>query len=129
MQYDILNATTGVRVAEGHKASFCLEDSLCDTGGYSRYRCGFQSNQGISANCGDVYGSYLDCQWIDITDVPPGTYILKLHVNPTGEVSETDYRNNEVQCTIEYFPGFYINSHSCKLSGEYGLIERVCPSL
>ena len=33
---------------------------------------------GISAGCADVYGDHLDCQWIDISDVPLGTYTFKV---------------------------------------------------
>ena len=125
VHYDLLNVTTRKKVAEGHKASFCLEDSLC-RGGYSRYRCG-TGTQGISANCGDVYGTHLDCQWIDVTDVPPGTYILRQIVNPDRLTPESDYRNNAVECTVQIYPGLYLLTHSCKLSGE--LKCHVRPSL
>ena len=127
VNYDLLNVTTRKKVAEGHKASFCLEDSLC-RGGSSRYRCG-TGTQGISANCGDVYGTHLDCQWIDVTDVPIGTYILRQNVNPDRLTPETDYRNNAVECTVQIYPGFYLFTHSCKLSGELKIGCHGRPSL
>ena len=71
-------------------------------------------------NCGDLYGRHLDCQWIDISDVPAGTYILRQTVNPDRLTAETDYKNNVVECTLTYHSGLNLelNEGSCKLSGE-----------
>ena len=115
IHYDLLDLATGEKVAEGHKASFCLEDSACETGSSPRYRCS-TGIQGISINCGDLYGRHLDCQWIDVTDVDPGTYLLRQRVNPDRLVPETDYRNNEVTCRVQIYPGFYLATTDCQLS-------------
>ena len=43
--YDILDKH-GNRVAEGHKASFCLEDSECNRGTMPKYNCQNWGQQG-----------------------------------------------------------------------------------
>ncbi|XP_067268934.1 protein-lysine 6-oxidase isoform X1 [Pseudorasbora parva] len=99
--YDLLDSGSQQRVAEGHKASFCLEDTSCDPGYYRRYAC-TSHTQGLSPGCYDTYSADIDCQWIDITDVQPGRYILKVTVNPGFQVSESDYSNNIVRCDVQY---------------------------
>ena len=37
--YELLDFHTQSQVAEGHKASFCLEDTSCDPGYYRRFAC------------------------------------------------------------------------------------------
>jgi lysyl oxidase-like protein 2/3/4 len=69
--FDLLSSESGTKVAEGHKASFCLEDNVCDEGITPKFRCS-QHLQGISVGCSDVYSNNIDCQWIDLTDVSQG---------------------------------------------------------
>ncbi|NWI96512.1 LOXL1 oxidase, partial [Pitta sordida] len=112
--YDLLDATTGKKVAEGHKASFCLEDTTCDFGNLKRYAC-TSHTQGLSPGCYDTYNADIDCQWIDITDVQPGNYVLKVQVNPKYIVLESDFTNNVVRCNIHY-TGRYVSTTNCRIS-------------
>lgn len=75
--FDIINSS-GVKVAEGHKASFCLEDNQCSNNAEPVYKCANYGDQGISVNCTDTYAYNIDCQWIDITDIDPGIYTFKV---------------------------------------------------
>ncbi|XP_065184578.1 lysyl oxidase homolog 4-like [Sycon ciliatum] len=104
--YDLLDGS-GQHVAEGHKASFCLEDTACDAEiGRIYYSCAAH-RQGISLRCADIYGRDLDCQWIDITGVPDGTYTLRVGTNPNRLAAELDYTNNVAECQITLTSGSY----------------------
>ncbi|XP_053722614.1 lysyl oxidase homolog 1 [Synchiropus splendidus] len=112
--YDLLEVSSGRKVAEGHKASFCLEDTTCDFGHLKRYAC-TSNTQGLSPGCYDTYNADIDCQWIDITDIKPGNYILKLQVNPKFLVMESDFTNNVVRCNIHY-TGRFVRTTNCKIA-------------
>jgi PKD repeat protein len=80
----------------GFKNGFCVLDLECSDGGTAKYTCG---NMGITAGCGDIYSSSLACQWVDVTDIPAGTYTLVMRTNwdqsPDANGSyELSYDNN-----------------------------------
>jgi len=86
----------GNEVVTGRKQAYCMEDTQqiavgpnvgCD----KQYDC---YNQGIQAGWSDLYGNTLDCQWLDITDVLPGDYALKVELNPGRTFEEVTLDNN-----------------------------------
>ncbi|KAJ8917857.1 hypothetical protein NQ315_010770 [Exocentrus adspersus] len=103
--FDIYNST-GQRVAEGHKASFCLEDNQCLPGVEPKYACANYGDQGISVNCSDIYKYTVDCQWVDISDLEPGKYRFKVAVNPEFKVPEMSFENNAAVCDFFYTETF-----------------------
>ena len=94
--YELVN-TDGVTVVAGHKQGFCFEDSFKYDGGKSNgYNCAFQ---GITSGWGDWYYKQLTGQWIDITGVPEGDYIVRVRINvgnkkgPIFDEGENRYPN------------------------------------
>jgi lysyl oxidase len=96
--YELLTSDGDVVVA-GHKQGFCFEDSFKYDGGKSNgYNCGFQ---GITSGWGDWYYKQLTGQWIDITGVPEGDYIVRVTINEAGTFDEGSNRySNSVQTPI-----------------------------
>ena len=39
-------------------------------------------------------------QWIDVTDVSSGSYVLQVEVNPERAVEEKNYKNNIMECDL-----------------------------
>jgi hypothetical protein len=104
MLYELLSADTKKPVAVGgtnvvgRKQGFCMEDIDQVAGdANSKFDCEYQ---GVSAGWADVYDSDLDCQWIDVTGVPPGKYVLRITVNPIGRYSESDPSNNSADAVV-----------------------------
>jgi len=100
-KYD-LYTTDGNIIPIGYKNGFCLMDTECPSVDMYKYDC---LTQGISAGCYDVYDSSLPCQWLDITDIPSGEYILLARVNPDFKKdafgrSEKDSLNNTAQVCL-----------------------------
>lgn len=109
----VLYGADGQEVVNGFKNGFCVLDLECQDGGIGQYGC---NNMGISAGCGDIYGSGLDCQWIDVTGVPDGVYTLVVRCNWDGDPDalgryETDLMNNWAQVCIHitHDPGLSVS--------------------
>jgi hypothetical protein len=101
MLYELLDPETGESIdvdgqqIVGRKQGFCMMDitQINASAPQGQYSC---TNQGITRGWADVYDAALDCQFLDVTGVPPGNYSLRLTVNPDQLFDETDYNNNTV---------------------------------
>ncbi len=90
-RYELLDAN-GTTVVTGHKQGHCLRDTMCS--GVENYTCDYQ---GLTEGCADDYGPNLGCQYLDVTDVPDGTYHLRVSIDPFGLIPEIFEGDNIVQ--------------------------------
>jgi len=99
--YSLFSADRKIKIEQGRKQGYCLEDGVRVHDGATNcapsYTC---TNQGISPGWADAYTADIDCQWIDITDVPPGNYTLSVELNPKRKMVESDYSNNKASVLV-----------------------------
>jgi lysyl oxidase len=115
-RYELLRLD-GRRLGRDRKTGFCLGDrydaqaSVRLPGEPARpvwtQECGRDEpgrllvRQGISPGYGDDYVPRLEGQWIDITAVPAGRYVLRHRVDVGRVLRESDYGNNSASVTFE----------------------------
>lgn len=97
-----LEVEDGTVIAPGRKQAYCMEDTEQvlegpGIGCVKEFDC---ENQGIQAGWSDLYGNALDCQWLDITDVKPGDYFLRVTVNPNLAFEEISVDNNTARVPV-----------------------------
>jgi hypothetical protein len=98
-------------VASAHKVSFCMADIRIDAWAekgdgprtYYAPDCLFPASsddttdhykQGITQGWGDVYDWYIPDQYIEVTGVPSGYYLLEFCADPFNEIKEENESNN-----------------------------------
>jgi hypothetical protein len=112
-----LRTLDGKTLGRDRKSGFCLGDRYdahsdsripgeppravwtqeCGRGQRERLRI----REGLSPGFGDDYVPLLEGQFIDVTGLPPGRYILVHRVNPVRDLRESSYTNNAASVLLE----------------------------
>lgn len=100
--YEIRDAS-GAAVLTARKQAYCLLDTEridddSSVAAQRRYSCSFQ---GIQRGWADIYGSRLPCQFLDVTDLAPGAYTLRVELNQERKLEELDYSDNAIEIAID----------------------------
>lgn len=116
--FELHDPATGAQVAVGHKIGFCLG---------SRYTVdppppNAPATPAINTNCGrflpgltrmrmgidvgyaDDYAAYLEFQYIDITTVPPGRYVVVHRADPQARLAVGDRADDVASTLIDIAP-------------------------
>lgn len=91
---------TGLTYVKAQKQGFCVIDvwPYMPSPGVPKYVvCDFQ---GISVGWSDEYSTSLDGQFVDVTGLPHGTYVLEEEVNAHQLYKEISYSNNRAAATV-----------------------------
>lgn len=116
VRYELRRASDGALVGRDRKAGFCLgdrfvtdlpvDDELADADPVFTDECGLaepgltELRQGISVGWGDDYDATLEGQYVDVTDVPGGTYVLVHRVDAEDRLREVSRLNNAASVLI-----------------------------
>lgn len=115
--YELLRAPDGDRARPDRKTGFCLGDRYETAKGEPvdgepdrpvwTDECGRDQpglllvREGISPGYGDDYDPELEGQYMDVTNVPAGRYLLVHRANPQRAIEESDYENNAASVLIQ----------------------------
>ena len=116
-QYE-LRTLDGRAVGSARKSGFCLTSGRRAAGTVVgkrprrrlRSTCGKNDRralrvlEGISVGYGDSYAPLREGQYVDVTDVPAGDYVLVHRVNVGRRLRESDYSNNAASLRIRLLP-------------------------
>lgn len=86
----------------GHKQGFCVMDLVAPAPGLAPTYAGC-GDQGLSVGWSDRYAFHLDGQWIDVTGLPEGYYVLEAEVNAERLFEESAYANNAASTLVEVY--------------------------
>jgi Lysyl oxidase len=116
-RYELRDAESGELVEPDAKTGFCLgdryetsEDTQLEgepdeavwTEECGRRQPGLLTvSEGISPGYGDDYVPAREGQFLDVTSVPPGRYLLVHRANPDAALEESDYENNAASLLIQ----------------------------
>jgi uncharacterized repeat protein (TIGR01451 family) len=114
-QYELVNLD-GLRKGTGAKRGFCFYDnyehnlSLAGAPRYPYYRgCGSSSalgvTMGLSIGWGDVYPHDIAFQYIDITGLPGGRYLLYARADTSNWFLESNESNNSTYTEVQISGG------------------------
>jgi len=97
---DVLAAHPELTPVAGNKQGFCVIDIVNYTPLAPSHYGSCSNDQGISVGWADEYISSLDGQFIDVTNVVNGTYVLEAEVNAEHVFIETNYTNNRTSRSV-----------------------------
>lgn len=115
-RYELRTADASHRLLRSRKMGFCLGDRYDANGGVRlprepangvwTHECGrgapgrLRMNEGISVGYGDDYAPYLEGQFLDVTRLPAGRYLLVHVANPARALREASYENNAASVLV-----------------------------
>lgn len=114
-RYSLWAANGSALVAPAAKVGFCMTDSwnpdTNESVGPYATGCGHRDPtiasvaMGLSPGWVDIYGRGLWYQWVDISNVAPGTYLLRTDIDPDDIIDESDENNVPAQRPVKV-PGW-----------------------
>jgi Lysyl oxidase len=114
-RFELRDPSTGQRVARDNKTGFCLGDRFpakpavrgASKAPKINHNCsrGLPGTRrilmGIAPGWGDDYAAYLEDQFVEITDVPAGRYVLVHRADPEKRLAVADRSDDVASALIE----------------------------